>query len=541
MVAVAKTILLTLLVAATVFGCRPQVVFKGDGLVAYQASSLTGLDSPKRYALVIGINSFQNPNWHDLRFATHDAQQVARALEEFDEVRLLTKPGQLKRENILEELDAMLAKAQFEKDTVLLYISSHGTLGYSSTGTIERFVVLEDTDLDDITKTALSVRELLRRLESAHPQRRAAIFAFCHSGEGKSRLSKEIKQEIRSTKTVSMIDPLHEVSEATIVLSASAWGETAREDDKLGHGVYTYFLLEGIRQGDRNLDGAVSLTETHDYARERTYYYSKGRQRPGANTKVTGIDPIILRGSRRRPGLPEIKAEHPYFNGFSIWVDGQKKGILPATIAVETGTRLIQIKDGEQHEPIVESRLELKSDQIVKALDLLPPKLELDFGARVGALRMFSAYDTFPGLMTNLGLSFRLGNWPRGGYWIELSFDGAYGESRLVNERIETATSIFRLGGAIGHHWQLADFRLWAGPGLGVFWAYRTFPDIDLPSELSMAPWVGVMLGVDYAGFSLGQVGLNLRAAYLPMKQDNQFEQHGLIEAFLVFKYSSHL
>jgi hypothetical protein len=533
--------MLAVLGALAVLGCRTQVVHKGDGMVAYPASLLAGTESPRRYALVIGINSFQDSHWYDLSFAANDAEQVARALDEFDEVKLLTKPGQLNREDILKELDNLIARAQLEKDTILVYISSHGTLGYSLAGPLERYVVLEDTDHDNISKSALSVGELVRRLELARSKRRAAIFAFCHSGEGKSKLTKKIQKQIRSTKASHLIDPLQEVSEATIVLSASAWGETAREDAKLEHDVYTYFLLEGINKGDRNKDGAVSLTETHDYARERTYLYTNGSQRPGANTNVTGIDPIILRGSRSRPGLPEIKADHPSFNGLSIWVDGQKKGSLPATIAVEPGTHLVQIKDGEQKEPLIESRVELKRDQLVEALELLPPQLEIDLGVGIGALRMFSSYDAFPNLMANLGLYSRLSNWPLGGYWVELTFDGAYGESKFVKDQIKTQTSIFRLGGAIGRQWQAGDFRLWLGPCLGVFWANRSFPDVNLDNELSMAPWGGIVLGADYTGFSLGRVSLNLRSAYLPVKQDNKIEHHGFIEAFLVFRYGFYL
>jgi hypothetical protein len=34
------------------------------------------------------------------------------------------------------------------------------------------------------------------------------------------------------------------------------------------------------------------------HTRERTYYYTKGRQQPGAKTSVTGVDPIILKSVR---------------------------------------------------------------------------------------------------------------------------------------------------------------------------------------------------------------------------------------------------
>ena len=52
------------------------------------------------------------------------------------------------------------------------------------------------------------------------------------------------------SKGPSALPALRRWSEAVVVLSAAAFGEPAREDEALGHDVYTYFLLEALTVDD---------------------------------------------------------------------------------------------------------------------------------------------------------------------------------------------------------------------------------------------------------------------------------------------------
>jgi uncharacterized caspase-like protein len=47
-----------------------------------------------------------------------------------------------------------------------------------------------------------------------------------------------------------------------IILTASGANEVSGEDDKLKHGVFTYFLLEGLRgEADTDKDGMITVDE----------------------------------------------------------------------------------------------------------------------------------------------------------------------------------------------------------------------------------------------------------------------------------------
>lgn len=53
--------------------------------------------------------------------------------------------------------------------------------------------------------------------------------------------------------------------------------------------------LEALSAGDRDGDGAVTISEAHDYPRERAWQFTQGQQRPAAESTILGLDPIVLR------------------------------------------------------------------------------------------------------------------------------------------------------------------------------------------------------------------------------------------------------
>src|SRR6266487_3394555 len=189
---------------------------------------------------------------------------------------------------------ARLAEAaKDDRDTVLVYVSSHGTLARDARGEMRRYLVTRETRMADVPGTALAIDDLKAEFDALRSRRKVLILAACHSGGGKSLLPGEVQRELASTKASFFVRPIEEVSRASVVLAASDWGETAREDETLENDIYTHFFVEALRIGaDRNGDGAVTVSEAHDYARRMTYEFTAGRQRPSAETAEVGADPI---------------------------------------------------------------------------------------------------------------------------------------------------------------------------------------------------------------------------------------------------------
>src|SRR5512138_2101617 len=306
--------------------------------------------APRRIALLVGIRAFDDPEWRPLRYPGADAAALAEVLRDpergaFDDVEVLADGPT--REEVRAALRRIAERSRDERDTVLVYFSTHGTLARDGAGALRRFLVARDTRVADVLRTALSLDEIREDFDRLRSRRKVLVLATCHSGAGKSLLPDDVQGELAGIKAGFLVRPIDEVSRASVVLAASDWGETAREDERLGNDIYTHFLVEALRIGvDRNGDGAVSVWEAHDYARRMTYEWTGGRQRPSAETTEVGADAIILAGKVTRRGRPELFSYAARLDGFTVRVDGKPVAELPGGAAVAEGRHRVQLAKG---------------------------------------------------------------------------------------------------------------------------------------------------------------------------------------------------
>ncbi|MFP2905280.1 caspase domain-containing protein [Pyxidicoccus sp. 3LFB2] len=315
--------------------------------------ALSSAYTPRRMALLVGISEFDDPHWRGLRYTTKDATDLAEALKDpkrgrFDHVRVLTRPEETTRASILAALRQLRKEAHRPDDVVVVYFSAHGTLARDNQGELRRYLVTRDASFRAIPQTALSMDALKAEFDGLSSRRRLLVLATCHSGSGKSLLPKELEVELAGIKAGFYARPLEESSRASLVFAACDWGETAREDEGLRNDIYTHFLIEGLGgTADRNVDGAVTATEAHDYARRRTFAFTEGRQRPSAEILEVGADPVVLSGSIARTGRPELFSYNPRLDGFTLKVDGEPRTDLPGGAAVVPGKRTVELTKGD--------------------------------------------------------------------------------------------------------------------------------------------------------------------------------------------------
>src|SRR5262249_7786381 len=84
-----------------------------------------------------------------------------------------------------------------------------------------------------------------------------------------------------------------------VVLTASRASEVSEERDDLGHGVFTYYLLEGLRgAADLDGDGLVSVGEAYRYVARRRPDATGQNQHP---TKKGEMEGELILGRVTRP------------------------------------------------------------------------------------------------------------------------------------------------------------------------------------------------------------------------------------------------
>jgi hypothetical protein len=466
--------------------------------------------APRRIALLVGIQRFDDPRWRPLRFAEADATALAGVLRDtavggFDDVRLL--PSSPTRAELLAALADLARASRDDRDTVLVYVSSHGTLARDAAGRLGRYLVARDTRLDDVARTGVSLGEVEAAFDRLRSRRKVLVLASCHSGEGKSLLPADLESELSGLKSGFFPPPLEEVSRARLVLAASDFGETAREDEKLGHDVYTHFLIEALALGlDRNGDGAVTAAEAHDHARRATYEFTGGRQRPSASSSEVGADAIVLAGRISRVGRPELFSYASPLDGFTVAVDGRPLAELPGGVALAEGPHRVELRKGGGP-AVLDTSVRLGPGERVDLAHLLErAEGRWELSPRLGYLSFVdrASRRDVAGPALGAGAALTLRGWPAHGLSLRLDLMAASGTGRLEQGGASAGYRHRLLAAGLALPWRFAPGRaggptLFAGPRLSVVWVTRRF-DLELAppgqSYLTFAPGVAAGLTV---------------------------------------------
>ncbi|MCU0697161.1 MAG: caspase family protein [Myxococcaceae bacterium] len=473
-----RVLAITALVAAS---CASTSLEKGASVVRLSPGQVDPAFEPRRFALVVGIPASTDERWRALKYATKDVDDVARVLKEpftgrFTVVTTLTAKKDTTKQALLAAVQQLATQATRPDDIVVIYVSAHGTLARDGRGEPARYLVTSDADFSRVAQTALSIEQLQQAFARVPSKRRVLVLATCHSGGGKSLLSDEMQKELASLKGVR---PLEEVSRASIVLSASDFGEPAREDDGLKNDVYTHFLVEALQgPGDRNGDGAVTATEAHDFARRKTYAHSKGRQRPSAELVEVGADPVILAGRIQREGRPEVFSYAPRLDGFALKVNGEERAELPGGVAVTPGKHVIELTKGP--DLFLKEEVTLEVGQRLDLEDLVTRKEPaVSLSALFGGFGFFdekSRNEVLPGGAT-LGAALRVDRLFGGRFALEVDLGGLGGQTTLDLGSAPVPVSWTSVQGGVSLGWTFRwrFLSVYVGPRVAGLWVQRSF------------------------------------------------------------------
>jgi len=327
------------------------------GLTAADEHGLDAAYTPQRVAMVVGVDSYGDPELPSLRFAAKDATDLAEVLEDpsygqFDRVWVLTGAEATTGRAIREALELATAELQRD-DTFLLYLSGHGTLTLDGVEGTRLWFLPSDGELQSARDTGVAVTWLEEQVARVAARRRVLILDTCHNGREKSSLGAGTERLLAGMRG----DPpppraLREVSESEARLYAAQYYQPALEDPDLGNGVYTHFLLRALTDdaadADLSGDGLVDVAEAHDWARDRTIGYTGGIQVPRAEYRIVGREEIFLAG---RPGARAaaeralLAATDALIDGAQVLIDGVPRGVLPDVVPLEPGRHRVEIQD----------------------------------------------------------------------------------------------------------------------------------------------------------------------------------------------------
>lgn len=264
-----------------------------DNLSASRTLHVTRIvDRGKIWAVVIGISNYKGVQ--PLRYADKDALAFHDYLANhigipMDQTTLLLNE-QATLMNLKRTLGTDLRRKAGEKDTIIVYYAGHGAPeADSSAGDddgLEKYIVPYDADPRDLYTTGLPMREIETIFQRLTPERIIFISDSCYSGATAGRtFATASRRAVVSENFLSRLSK----GKGRIVLSASKASEVSEEREDLGHGVFTYYLLEGLRgKADADKDGIVTVDEVYGYVAKKVPEVTGQNQHPIKKGEVEG-------------------------------------------------------------------------------------------------------------------------------------------------------------------------------------------------------------------------------------------------------------
>ena len=221
----------------------------------------------KVWAVIIGVATYNH--MPVLRYTDDDAYRIYAFLKspqggalDDEQIRILIDEEATK-DNITKTMDYIFSKAG-KNDLVMLYFSGHGLKG--------SFLPY---DYDGYNNRLLH-EEINAILNKSDAKYKLCIADACHSG---SLLA------ARSNKAPNLLNSYYETlakaKEGTALIMSSKSDETSLESSGLRQGVFSHFLIRGLKgEADSDDNKVVNIKELFDFVDRNVRAYTGNRQSP---------------------------------------------------------------------------------------------------------------------------------------------------------------------------------------------------------------------------------------------------------------------
>ncbi len=184
-----------------------------------------GADIGNAYALIIGLSEYKDPDIPGLKYTHAD-----------------------------------------EDSKVFIFFAGHGGVEEDRLGlekdNLAKYLLPYDAVLEDLFSSAISNRDFNGLLLTIRSKKLVIFMDSCYSGGVSERKARDVK---------IADDPYQKLAEGEgrIVIAASQPNQRSFEDSRIGHGVFTYNLLEALSgKADLDNDGYVTVLDAYKYLQD---------------------------------------------------------------------------------------------------------------------------------------------------------------------------------------------------------------------------------------------------------------------------------
>lgn len=232
--------------------------------------SPSGAEATKStYAVIVGISQYRDARIRKLDYTRADAQAFYNLLLDRERAGLpsenvkLLLDDQATRFSIEDAISDWLFKRAKPESTVIVFFAGHGGTESDKTGTekdgIAKYLLPWDTNPENLFASAVSSNHFNQLLRTIKAERLVMFMDSCYSGGLPERGARDIG---------IVDDPYKRLAEGKgrLVIAAAQPNQRSWEEPSLGHGIFTYHLIEALQgKADLDHDGYVSILEVYNY------------------------------------------------------------------------------------------------------------------------------------------------------------------------------------------------------------------------------------------------------------------------------------
>lgn len=274
------------------------------------------LNPPNLYIATIGVSNYKSSQYN-LSYASKDAQDILHLFENAPHFNNVFTKSLLNEEVTIENLEQIhtfFNQAEIN-DQVILFVAGHGVLDVN----FDYYFASYDMDFTNPKEKGIPYESLEGLLDGIKPLKKLFFMDTCHSGEvdkedlqladnsgnndeeneivfrnvGEAVENKENVFGLANTNELmkNLFNDFRKGTGATVISSAGGI-EFAMESEEWHNGLFTFCLINGIRNGyaDLNGDGRIMTKELQHYVQTSVTELSKGRQTPTSRIENTTID-----------------------------------------------------------------------------------------------------------------------------------------------------------------------------------------------------------------------------------------------------------
>jgi hypothetical protein len=254
-----------------------QMTPRGAQRAKFTPDQESTFEAEKKNAVIVAPN-YRDSGLASLRFTYNDAAELRSELERQGYNVHIVPSTEATADGIREALARQKTYLDGSKQATLIFaFMGHG---FSDTKG-KNYLMTYGADPSNMDKEALSIDEVENLLNQTGARRKVIFIDACRSVAGARG----------GEKDRTMTD--FKAAEGMSVLLATKPGAYSYEDPELSHGVFTYFLLEGLRGKAAGQDGFVTFSDLSAYVQKHVSDYAEKKdmaQKPLATMKDVGGD-----------------------------------------------------------------------------------------------------------------------------------------------------------------------------------------------------------------------------------------------------------